>query len=108
MKSKRKKNRIHKCTCETCQRHPYSAIAEQHPAINRVLVTLDEKSRRRCVGLFVLERGRGGIAELHKITGMSRTTSRRGCAEAGHRDWVTGVRRTGGGRKAVEKKALRF
>ena len=55
------KTKIHHCTCQTCKQHPYSALAREHKAINRVVSGLDEKSRRRFAGLLALQWGRGGI-----------------------------------------------
>ena len=100
----------HRCICETCQLHPYSAIAKEHRAINRLSAGLDEKNRRRFIGLLALQWGRGSVQLLHEITGISRVTIRRGRAEVQRLDRKTAgrVRRAGGGRQAVEKKSLRF
>ncbi len=100
---KRKRHAVHRCACPVCQRHPHSAVAKQHCAINRVLATLNEKNRRRFAGLLALQRGRGGIELLATITGLSRTTIRRGRTEIRHTDRSAGVRQLGGGRKPVEK-----
>ena len=100
---KRNSRRIHVCQCETCQQHAYGKIAQDHKAINRLLASLDEKSRRRLAGLLALEMGRGGLERVHEITGLSRTTIRVGRAELRRADRRGGVRRSGGGRKAVEK-----
>jgi|SRR3970040_956075 len=105
---KRKRRAIHRCTCSVCQGHPQSAVAKQHRAINRVLGTLNEKSRRRFVGLLVLQRSRGGVELLATITGLSRTTIRRGRTEIEHTDPSARVRQSGGGRKAVEKNNPQF
>jgi len=101
---------VHQCICETCQQHPHSTIAKEHRAINRLLAGLDEKNRRRFIGLLTLQWGRGGVQLLHEITGISRVTIRRGRAEVQRLDrkTVNRVRRAGGGRQAVEKKSLRF
>ena len=101
---------VHQCLCQTCQQHPYSLIAKEHRAINRLLVGLDEKHRRRFVGLLALQWGRGSIQLLHEITGLSRVTIRRGRAEVQRLDRQTAgrVRRTGAGRQALEKKSLSF
>lgn len=101
---------VHRCICETCQRHPYSTIAKEHRAINRLSAGLDEKNRRRFIGLLALQRGRGSVQLLHEITGISRVTIRRGRAEVQRLDrkTVNRVRIAGGGRHAVEKKSLRF
>jgi len=81
-------------------------VAKEHKAINRVLGTLDERTRRHFVGLLARQRGRGGIQLLGKITGMSRTTIRRGQAELVRLKPTAGaaIRRAGGGRWSVEKR----
>jgi hypothetical protein len=86
-----------------CGAHPYSQIAQQHQAINRVVATFDEKSRRRFVGLLALQRGRGGVQWAHEVTGLSRVTIRTGREEIRRADRLPGVRRAGGGRQAFEK-----
>jgi len=53
-------------------------MAKEHQAINRVVAGLDEKNRRRFVGVLALQWGRGGIARLIEITGLSRNTICRG------------------------------
>jgi hypothetical protein len=85
-------------------------MAKQHRAINHVLAELDEKNRRRFVGLLALQWGRGSIELLRRVTGLSRMTIRRGRAEVKRVDRQTsgGIRRPGAGRQAVEKKSLRF
>ena len=102
--------KLHQCVCETCQQHPYGVIAKEHRAINRLLAGLDEKHRRRFVGLLALQWGRGSIQLLREITGLSRMTIRRGRAEVQRidRQTIERVRLAGGGRQAVEKKSLRF
>jgi hypothetical protein len=97
---------IHVCTCAICQQHPYSATAEHHRAINRVLATLDERNRRRFVGLLAFQQGRGAVQRLIEITGLSRNTIVRGCQELEHpgRTLNAGrIRRSGAGRPRVEK-----
>lgn len=96
----------HQCTCLTCRTHPYSAVAQEHRAINRVLMTLNEKSRRRFAGLLAWQWGRGGIERLHRITGLSHPTIRRGRAEVQRverRTEQSRIRRAGAGQPAVEK-----
>lgn len=99
----KKKRKLHNCTCETCQRHPHSKIAKEHKAINRVLLGLDERNRRRFIGMLASQRG--NVSELSQITGLSRNTIYRGQREVEHprRNLASGVRRRGGGRMAVEK-----
>jgi hypothetical protein len=100
---KQKKRRIYTCQCRACQQHPYSRQAQQHKAINRVVATFDEKSRRRFVGLLALQLGRGGLERAHEITGLSRTTIRVGREEIRRTDRSRRVRGVGGGRRAFEK-----
>lgn len=101
------KDPVHCCSYEQCQQHPYSAVAQHHQSINRLLAHLDEKSRRRVVGLLVLRQPHGGLEALHQITGLSCTTIRRGRAEVQRLDPSPGIRAGGGGRKAVEKNIRR-
>jgi len=103
--SKETKRRIHQCTCENCQLHPYGKIAKQHKAINRVLLELNERNRRRFVGVLVNERGRGGTAQLAEVTGLSRTTIARGRREIErvNKRRAAKIRQSGAGRPLVEK-----
>jgi hypothetical protein len=94
------------CSCQACRQGPAGDVAQEHRAINRVLATLDERRRRLFVGLLAGQRGHGGVIELARVTGMSRTTIRRGmldlhCAQPHD---PSRVRRPGGGRQALEKK----
>lgn len=102
---KRKRHKFHVCVCAACRAHPYSQMAKEHKAINRVLGPLDERTRRHFVGLLARQRGRGGIQRLGEITGLSRNTIRRGQAELGQLRPTADryVRRAGGGRWSVEK-----
>jgi len=97
----------HQCTCETCQDYPRSETAKEHRAINRLLAILDEKSRRRFVGLLAINAEQGDIQRLMEITGLSRNTICRGRDEIKRiepSDTRGRLRRAGGGRQAVEKK----
>jgi len=104
---RKRRRRVHVCTCRQCQEHRYSGEANQHRAINHVLVTLDEKNRRRFVGLLTLQRGRGGVQALIEITGLSRNTICRGRDELQHPERKPGVRQAGGGRPRAEKNSRR-
>jgi hypothetical protein len=105
----KQETKTHPCRCESCQRHPYGAKSKEHRAINWLLMSLDEKHRRRFVGLLARQWGRGSVQQLHEITGLSRVTIRRGRTEVQRLDRqpVGRVRRAGGGRNAIEKKSLR-
>jgi len=82
-------------------------MAELHRAINHVVAALDEKSRRRFVGLWASQWGHGGIENMVLVTGLHRATIRRGCREIEKIDDVTDkrIRAPGGGRKLTEKNA---
>ena len=97
------KRTLHNCSCEACERHPHSKIAKEHKAINRVLWGLDERNRRRFIGMLASQRG--NVSELSQITGLSLNTIYRGQSEEDHprQNPASGVRRPGGGRLAVEK-----
>ena len=97
---------VYQCPCETCRRQPAGQVALDHHAINRVLAALDERQRRLFAGLLAQRRGHGGILSVAAITGLSRTTVRRGLEElrTGAGPVEDRVRELGGGRKRVEKK----
>jgi hypothetical protein len=98
----------HHCCCSACQLHPKGTVAVDHQAINRVLALLDERQRRLFAALLAMRRGRGGIRRLAEITGLSRTTIRRGLAELRQGVGLSTrrIRNPGGGRKLMEKKRL--
>lgn len=97
------KRRVHQCACASCEQHPFGRVAREHQAINRVVATFDEKSRRQFAGVLALQYGRGGVQLVHVITGLSRMTIRAGREEIRRTDRTGGVRRTGAGRPAFEK-----
>ena len=99
------KRLIHTCTCESCELHPYGNTAKQHQSINRVLLELNERNKRRFVGVLANQRGRGGTSQLSIITGLSRTTITKGRSEIEHsnKKLSPGIRRSGAGRPLVEK-----
>ena len=72
------------------------------------MVELDERSRRLLAGVVARQLGRGGIERVVEITGLSRMTVRRGLGECelAQQIRVDRIRRLGGGRQRVEKKAL--
>jgi len=99
------KRRIHQCRCKNCQLHPHGKMAKQHKAINRVLLELNERNRRRFVGVLATERGRGGTSQLAEVTGLSRTTIARGRREIERANpkRSSTIRHSGAGRPLVEK-----
>jgi hypothetical protein len=106
MSKQRQERPSHACTCDICREQPRGDVAQEHQAINRVLTALDEKSRRRFVGLLALQWGRGSIALLNQVTGLSRPTIRRGREEVSRVEKPARqgrVRQAGAGRLAVEK-----
>jgi transcriptional regulator of acetoin/glycerol metabolism len=106
--SKESKKAFHNCECEICKQHPYSKAAKEHKAINRVLIGLDEKNKRRFVG--VLASQRDNILQLSQITGLSRNTIYRGQREVEHsrQNPASGIRHSGAGRLPVEKNSQEF
>jgi hypothetical protein len=96
---------IHRCWCEECQRSSTGEVAKLHGSINRVMGSLDERRRRHFAGLWASQHGYGGIQQLARVTGMSRTTILRGQreVEAGQLVVSTRVRVSGAGRKWSEK-----
>ena len=104
---KNKTTRIaHHCTCPGCRADARSPTAKEHRVFNRVLRSLDEKSRRQVVGFLALHWGRGGIARVREISGLSRPTIRRVRDEVQRPDRTpepNRVRRVGAGRPRVEK-----
>jgi hypothetical protein len=106
-KSKSKKT-LHNCSCGICKLHPYGRLAKEHKAINRVLAGLDERNRRRFVG--VLASQQRNILQLSQITGLSRNTIYRGKSEVEYprQNPASGIRHSGAGRLTVEKNSLGF
>jgi hypothetical protein len=100
---------VYQCPCSDCLGQPLGETAREHEAINRVVAALDERQRRLFAGLLALRRGHGGIVAVARITGLDRTTIRRGLAElrSGVGPLEGGIRKAGGGRPRIEKKRLR-
>ena len=97
---------VHVCRCPDCQRGRRSAIIKGHRAINQLVAILDEKWRRLFAGFWATVYGRGGVARLAIVTGLSRTTIHRGQREFLQPEGIDTcrTRKPGGGRKPVEKK----
>ena len=74
------------------------AIAEKYRMLEPAL---NERTQRLWAGAEALALGRGGIATLARVTGLSRTTIARGMRDAADREPVdpARIRRPGGGRK---------
>ena len=100
---------VHSCCCQDCQHFPHGTIAEEHRLINQLVATFDEKHRRLYVAFLARQQGRGGIARLAQITGLSRNTIRRGKRELLQPSPGSDgrIRHKGGGRKRLEKKRHR-
>lgn len=96
---------IYECLCVDCRCCPHGEVAQDHQAINRVMALLDERQRRWFAGLLARSQGHGGIVAIAHITGLSRTTIRRGVAELRRATSAAPerIRRRGGGRKPLEK-----
>ena len=98
---------IHVCTCLECTQRPPGETTKLHASINRVLASLDEKSRRCFVGLLAAQYGHGGVRYLARVTGLSRTTILRGRREVEQAAPASDrrVRTAGGGGQLIEKKS---
>ncbi len=74
--------------------------------INRLLAVADERLRRLLAGFFARQRGRGGLFELERISGIDRNTIAKGVRELAGPMPVPAERnrRSGAGRKRVEVK----
>jgi len=96
----------YQCPCADCRDRPRGHVARDHAAINRVLALLDERQRRLLAGLLAGRRGHGGVVAVARLTGLSRTTVRRGLVELRRGDDLPDgrARRPGGGRPRAEKK----
>jgi hypothetical protein len=104
----KEQKQIHRCRCRGCRSRGDAKLVGYHRAINRVMAELDERSRRLFAGILARQHGRGGVQQVAEITGLSRVTIRRGLRESERGQAVSSdrVRRSGGGRKCVEKKLL--
>ena len=87
-------------------RDPLAATSDDtKAAIILFLSTLDERQRRLYAGLESLRLGHGGDSRLADLTGLDVHTIAKGRTELlQHDGQLDRVRRTGGGRQAVEKK----
>jgi hypothetical protein len=98
------RKKLHKCACEDCQNYPYCNTARQHRAINRLVASVDERCRRRLVGLLAQQQGYGGVCLMSRVTGLDRNTIARGLRELRGRDRLapSRIRHAGAGRKPIE------
>ena len=101
----RKRKRLHHCECRDCRLGRDTEVIEYHRCINRVLVELDERSRRLFGGVLARQLGRGGLQRVHEITSLSHGTIRRGERESEQLSPQAAgrIRAAGGGRKRIEK-----
>ena len=102
--------KVYVCRCKSCRREPQEEVAQKHRAINLVIAALDELGRRLFAGLLAGREGHGSVVSLAKITGMSRTTIRRGWLEIQNAvpELRGRIRRPGAGRKRAEKNILEW
>lgn len=100
------KRTIFQCPCAECMNDPAGETACLHAGMNLMVASLDEKNRRRFAGLWATQLGYGGVQQIARITGLSRTTITRGQQEIERADADAAgrVRSPGGGRTPVEKK----
>jgi len=76
--------------------------------LNQFLARSDERTCRLVAAALAFQCGRGGITRLARITGLSRTTIRRGLRELEHPQALGAgrIRQPGGGRPRLEKKGF--
>lgn len=101
---------IYVCSCRDCRKDRNSLAAKLHGTLNRLLARADEKQRRWTAAWEAMKLGRGGILRVSEITGISRRTISRGIKEltaSGAPIAEERVRRSGGGRRSIEKKRSR-
>jgi hypothetical protein len=100
-----RRREIRQCQCVECRENPQSTTARVHAGLNRLVRALDERSRRQLAGLWATQLGRGGVQQMSRITGLSRTTILRGQRELADDTLLDPgrVRAAGGGRKRAEK-----
>jgi hypothetical protein len=95
-----------RCECPACLEQPAGRVAQQHRDVNRLLACLDETARRLFVAVLARQHGRGGVSPFARVTGLSRNTIRLGITQLDQPPEHDGrVRRRGGGRPSVPKKA---
>ena len=106
--AEKKRRTIHLCTCLECEQDATGETARLHASINFVLASLDEKSRRRFIGVLATQHGYGGIQYFARVTGLSRTTILCGQREIEQLDahQPGRIRAVGGGAQVLEKKRL--
>jgi len=95
---------LYLCQCNQCIEYPTGSTAELHRQVNQLVMLLNEKDRRQFVGLLARQLGQGGVTTMAQVTGLSRTTIRRGQGELNASDFSDRIRAKGGGRPLVEKK----
>ena len=97
---------VHSCECPACRQHPHGSVAREHRALNRLVATADERTRRLLVGFLARQHGRGGIALLARVTGLDPNTIARGQRELRRapQPATDRIRRPGAGRPRAEKK----
>ena len=99
---------LHQCQCAHCQQgtdHPEHLWHEQ---INLLMSRLDEQQRRWLIAVEANRLGHGGMNLMSQVSGLHVNTIRRGKRELSDKletRPIERVRLSGGGRKAVEKKA---
>ncbi len=95
------------CQCPRCREGPEHPDRVLHHQMNLLLSRLDESQRRWYAAVEANRLGRGGVHLVAQITGLDEQTVRRGQQEvAGSlaEAPVKRQRRSGGGRRSIEKK----
>jgi hypothetical protein len=93
------------CSCNECQGDPRGETAILHADMKRFSNLLNEKQKRLFAALEANRLGHGGQKKVAQLLDISAKTMGRGQQELAETDLSATVRRPGGGRKRVEKKA---
>ena len=98
---------VHACECDVCQAGTDAVVISHHQHINLVLSRLDEAQRRWYMGSLSTGADAPSDGVLAQISGLTEKTIGRGrkdLSEGLSAAPVGRQRRSGGGRKAAEKK----
>jgi len=102
----RRARQSHRASMSLLVANPDLAVEEAKAAIMLFLATLNERQRRLYAGLESLKTGHGGDDHIAQLFGLDRHTVARGRDELlSDLPPIEGIRRSGGGRPSVKKKA---
>ena len=98
---------VHVCACWECRRGIDKSTMRQHEQMNLLMSTLNHQQRRWYAAIEADRLGRGGVAAVSRITGLSGgaiSRGRRELAAAAEDRWWDDVPQGHGGKPPTEKK----